>query len=624
LKPKPKPRGETGRGEGSSESATTPTPGGPNTTPGPADSLLPPEFSRAGGFESNAFLLTLTNPNAGGEIRFTLDGSEPVTGSALYEKPIPIRSRAGAPNDLSVIPTVPGGQPPIGEVFKGWVVRARAFRTNALASPVTTRTFWVDPAASRRYTLPVVSLATDPKNFFDPKIGIYVPGRAPGGNYMQHGLEWERPVHVELYETNGQTVLDQDGGVKIHGNTSQMAPIKGLDLNARFGAGQRTFHGPLFPDRKRNTFKHLLLRPSGQDWGGAFMRDELVQLLGSEAGLETQAAKPCILFLNGEYWGLHYLKEKEDAEFVSFYGKVPKDEFDYLEGFATRKAGDTEDYDALVKFLAANDPAVPANYARIQTWIEVPDYIDYKVCEIFNYRWDLDNHRLWRPRSPGARWRWMQWDNDVSWGGFWTESPAWKYDMLEAELSVDGRLHGHNNEQATLLLRRLMLNPDFRRDFINRFADLLNTVLRPAHTVKVVDALASRLAPEMAEHCRRWRSPASAADWHRAVDELRQYARLRPDFCRRHVMRTFNLPGTAQLSLQVRPPGSGSIQLNTLEASPAEEEPWVGIYFQGNPVRLTARPKPGWRFAGWEGLPEASTNALQFLLNADRAVAAQL
>jgi hypothetical protein len=600
-----------------------PTPGAPNTTPGAVECLLPPVFSHAGGFVSNAFELTLTNPNAGGEIRFTLDGSEPAPGSALYEKAIPIRSRAGTPNELSEIPTVPGGWPTIGEVFKGWVVRARVFRTNALASPVATRSFWIDPAASRRYTLPVVSLATDAKNFFDPKIGIYVPGTTGKPNYLQHGEEWERPVHVELYETNGQPVLDQDAGVKIHGNTSQMAPIKGLDLNARFGAGRRAFHARLFPSRNRNTFKHLLLRPSGQDSGGAFMRDEVVQLLGSEAGLQTQAARPCIVFLNGEYWGLHYLKEKEGAEFVSFYGNVPKDGFDYLEGFATAKAGDTEHYDALVKFLAVEDPALPANYARIQTWIEVPDFINFKVCEIFNYRWDLDNHRLWRPRTQDGRWRWLQWDNDVSWGGFWTESPPWGYDMLAAELSIDGRLHGHNSEQATLLLRRLLLNPDFRRDFINRFADLLNTVLRPAHTIDVVDALASRLASEMPEHCRRWRAPASAADWQRAVDDLREYARRRPDFCRQHLMRRFKLPGTAQLILRVQPRGSGSIQLNSLDVAPAADAPWVGIYFQGNPVRLTARPQPGWRFAGWDGLPEANTNSLDLLLNSDRTVAAR-
>ena len=59
-----------------------------------------------------------------------------------------------------------------------WCARAPS-KTNALASDVITHSFLVDAKGSNRYTLPVISLATDRRNFFDPNVGIYVCGNTP-------------------------------------------------------------------------------------------------------------------------------------------------------------------------------------------------------------------------------------------------------------------------------------------------------------------------------------------------------------------------------------------------------------------------------------------------------------
>jgi hypothetical protein len=237
--------------------------------------------------------------------------------------------------------------------------------------------------------------------------------------------------------------------------------------------------------------------------------------------------------------------------------------------------------------------------------MDVPNYIDYKVCEIFNYRWDIGNHRLWRPRTPEGRWRWLQFDNDVGWGGFWAEQPGWTYDMLSADLTPDGRLHDHNGEVTTFLLRRLMRNEAFRRDFINRFADLLNSTLAPANTQTQVRRFAQQLEPEIAEHTRRWRAPASLADWRTAVAHLDTYARLRPGFCRQHLVAYFQLPGTVQVTVEVFSPGNDAVRVNTLRVLDADGNGWTGTYFRG--LRLPVRPEPAptHRFVRWLG-PVAS------------------
>ncbi len=605
-----------------------PTPGASNTTPGVTEFVQAPQFSHTAGFHTNSFQLTLSVTNTGAIIRYTLDGSEPGGGASIYSAPILVTNRTAAPNNLSIIPTVPSGyQPPAGPVFKGTVVRANAFKEGALPSATVTRTFFVDSKGRTRYSVPVLSIATEPGNFFDPNVGIYVPGNAPGGNYSQRDNNWDRPVHVEFFETDGAVAFAQDADVKIHGNTSQNFPIKGLDLDGSGGQGHHAFRYRIFPERARSEFEHFLLRPSGQDYYLSFIRDEFMQSVAEELGMETQASRLAVVFLNGEYWGLHYLREKEDTDFIAYYGHGSPDALDYLEGYAVARAGDTQRYDAMIEFLQTQDARVPANYAQVQSWMEVPNYLDYKIAEIFNYRWDIGNHRLWRPRTPDGRWRWLQFDNDVGFGGFAAVPPPWAFNMLAYDLEPNGpwtqyTLNDHNNPTATFLLRALMLNDSFRRDFINRFADLLNTTFQPAHLIDRINQMAVVLAPEMPEHIQRWRAPGSFAEWNSNVQALRNFAVNRPSYARQQIASYFGLRGTANLSLGVSDTNHGGVKINTLTTAAPTNAPWSGLYFKDNPITLSAVPKAGYRFTGWQGILGVSTNTMTLLLNGDLALTA--
>lgn len=250
-----------------------PTPGAANATPAASELLPEVLFSAPGGFYTAAFDLVLSVPAPGATIRYTIDGTEPTESSLLYSNSIQIRGRAGTPNGISTISTGGYWSPPAGEVYKGWTVRARAFKPGALSLGTVTHSYFVDPKGRARYSLPVVSITTDPKNFFDATIGIYVPG-ATGANFSQRGDEWERPAHVELIETNNARVIGKEAGVKIHGNTSQNFAIKGLDFNSNGGNGRGRFDCQIFPDRPRYSFDHFLLRPTGHDQMTAFMRDD--------------------------------------------------------------------------------------------------------------------------------------------------------------------------------------------------------------------------------------------------------------------------------------------------------------------------------------------------------------
>jgi len=603
---------------------TTPTPAAANTTPGSTEFLDKPVFSHEAGFYTNAFPLTLAVTNPGATIRFTLDGTEPAEFSPLYSGPIAMTNRASVPNNLSTIPTVPGGfQPPSGTVYKFNVVRAKAFKAGALPSETASRSFIVDPRGAARYSLPVVSLITDPRNFFDPNIGIYVPGNAPGGNYAQSGDDWERPVHLEMFETNGTRVVSQNSGIRIHGNTSFGFPIKALRLHPLNPPGNGPLRYQVFPDLPIQQFNRLLLRPSGHDYNLTFMRDGFMQSFGAEMGLDVQAYRPAVLFVDGEYWGVHNLQEAyEPGYFASHYGVDPE-ALDYLEGFAFANEGDTLAWDAMMAFLNTHDLSQAIPFTTLQSMMDVANYTDYKVCEIYFYRWDIGNHRPWRPRTPEGRFRWILFDCDVGWGGFWSVPPAWAFPMLAYDLEPNGPWtqyeqnpggNDHNAPIVTFLLRALTNNATFRRDFVNRFADALNTTFHPPRVIRRIDEFASRIAPEMGEHVQRWRAPASLAGWSNNVQALRDFAVQRPAFMRQHLTNAFHLPATVTVTLRVNDTNAGSIRVSTITVSPPTNAPWTGIYFKANPVTLTALANPGYRFSRWTGLLDPSNSVTLGLL----------
>ncbi|MBM3848104.1 MAG: hypothetical protein FJ405_17680, partial [Verrucomicrobia bacterium] len=287
----------------------SPTPGASNSTPPSRELLESVTFSHAAGYHTNTFLLTLSCATPGTTIRYTVDGSEPTQTSLLYQGPFAVTNRSRSPNNLSLIPTFPGGVIPSGVVYKFTVVRTKAFKPEGLPGRTSTRTFIVEPRGSSRFSLPVVSLISPRENFFDNNIGIYVPGNAPGGNYSQSGDAWERPGHVEFFEPDGTLGFSQGTGIRMHGNTSFQFPVKGLRLHALNHPGTGPFRHRIFPDHPVETFNRLLLRPSGHDYNLTMFRDVFMQSLGRELGLETQISRAALLFINGEYWGIHHCQE---------------------------------------------------------------------------------------------------------------------------------------------------------------------------------------------------------------------------------------------------------------------------------------------------------------------------
>lgn len=647
LIPRDRSMGRSPDGVGPIGLFAKPTPRALNTSAPLSTTLVAqPTFSVPGGAYTDPVSVHITSSVAGGTIRYTTDGSDPNEASPMYEGPILLAGRHGEPNWLSEIPTNQkpvgppydeGWQPPSGEVFKIHVLRASVFTEGALPSRITTQSYLIDPMAAARYPFPIVSLATTPANLFDPKIGIYVKGNSGLDNYMEEGPLWERSGHLEFFESGGALAFKGEVGIRLHGNTTVSRPRKALRIYSRPSQSSSPFNYRLFPEKTVAKFETFLLRNGGNDWGQSILRDSLVSDFASTTGLDRMATRPAVVFVDGEYWGLHDVRDRiDDGYFLNHYG-LPESDYTQLEVASSApqysapawERGNSvmlADYEDILARCSRGEYADAAGFAALSDRIDVDNFIDYLILEMWcgNTDWPGNNMRLWRKvlpnRAAGAnarhdgRWRWILFDTDFAFalllpyvtGSNADGAVAAQFDSLRhATVGTveDGDPHWATREIATRLIRTCLENPVFRERFVSRACDLLNTLLAPAGATARLDAMAAVYEPGMVEHALRWRQPV---DWHVDVARIRAYLEARPAAMFGHMERFFGVPGVSALGIDVGGSGAGTVRVNSIPLAPGtpgvanDPYPWVGKYLQGIPVTLTAHADAGSRFAGWE------------------------
>jgi hypothetical protein len=551
-----------------------PTPKASNTTPCANGVAPPPEFAVNNGFYKGSVRVTLKTSERV-NVHYTLDGATPTETSPKYTEPFNIN--------------------------KTQVVRARSFGDALIPSEVVTQIYFID----ENVHLPILSIVTDPVNLWDPEIGIYTVGPNPRRpNYMQHGREWERPVSVEFFEENDSRAFTIEAGIRIFGGTTRHQAKKSFILHFRELYGSEYLSDRLFPEKNIDRFKNVVVRNGGNDGEedrATLMRDPLMHALWAEEGGLVSAKRSVFVYLNGEPWGIYNLREHIDKEYLSSNFGV--EDVDLIKERRTVEAGDPLHWDATYYFFENHDLSLSENYARAQTLIDVKNFTDFEIFQIYGGNIDLADTNLvrYRPRSPAGKWQWIMWDTDLSfalepYNPVSHNTLAWETrDGPRPDLGPpwdDGR-----DTWSTLMLRKLLENDEYQMYFINRFADVLNTTLRSETVITKIDELSRLIEPDIPLDVARWGATwdGSYEKWLANVEGLRDFARRRPHFVRHHIIEKFKLIGIAFLTIE-SPNGAGSVRINTVSPN---RYPWHVQYFQGVPVTLEAIPAAGYKFSGW-------------------------
>ena len=522
------------------------------------DELVVPSCPRLSGFYVKPFSVELTTSQTAAPIYYTLDGSEPTTKSAVYSSEIRIQEDISELR-LATIPTSPRWLPPLDAVYKGVVLRAVTIEDNVRSRELV-RTFFIKD--EKDYTFPVVALTVNPDDLFGFENGIYVMGKKYEdkrnyikkkipfdlmwwnypANYQEKGRDSERPVYIEFFDGSATPAFHENAGIRINGNATRGFSQKSLRITFDPEYGVSSLQYRLFPSITTNRFKDFILSNGGNDWAKALFRNAYIQSLMTGMALDIQATRPCIVFINGEYWGIHQLSERFDPYYLSNHHAIPVDSIAVLEvvnGNLNGGRKDVEHYERILNFAMKADFSTDSAYRQVEKVIDVNSFMDIIISNVFigNGDWPNNNVKFWRYRngkteesSTGmrdGRWRWMMYDAD--WGFAYTGPDAVYQNLLEKV---------EKSRALGIIFSKMLKNKDFLNTFNARFQQQLGNRFRTDSLLAGITGFEKRLEPEMKEHISRWRVIGSFDDWKKNVEELKEFARKRPSI-QREQLNTF-------------------------------------------------------------------------------------
>lgn len=536
--------------------------------------LAAPGCSAEGGFYREAISVQLTAPDAATAIYYTTDGSEPSLASTLYSKPIVIENRTSERNYLSAIPTSPRWKPPIDNVFKGTVIRAICIGEKNTKSEELVRTFFVDEKGAERYSLPVVSVTVNEKDLFGYNKGIYVLGKSYTdkdnyirknipldlpwweypSNYLSRGKDSERPAHIEFYEAHSKPGFQADVGLRINGNATRGFSQKSLRVSFREKYGQTGIRYDLFGTKEEGLVSTFILRNSGNDWDKTMFRDGFMQSLMKSDHLDIQEDRPAIVFINGEYWGIHNIRESFDENYVAIKYHLEKEDLVIMKGIGDLLYGDKSDakeFDDLLAYISKHNLAEPTAYNHVAERLDVESFMEVVIANVYfcNSDWPNNNVKFWRSKKVYAesdsagkannRWHWML--NDTDWGFGYPGPEAYRTDLLGKATKTTG---------IGTIFSGLLQNAEFKRRFLERFRYHLNTTFDAQEVTARINEFQQALAPEITEHIRRWRAIPSYSQWLLNVEIVKAFAQKRPAVQVAQLNAFFGLKGPQQITLK--------------------------------------------------------------------------
>jgi hypothetical protein len=281
------------------------------------------------------------------------------------------------------------------------------------------------------------------------------------------------------------------------------------------------------------------------------------------------------------------------------------DEITLLTNNAEVIEGSNQEYTQIIDYINSYDLSDDTNFEFIRDKIDLKNYTLYQASNIYinNTDWPGNNIKFWKHQD--VKWRWIMYDTDFGFGPFWNISNYWE-DTLSFALDPDGQ-GWPNPPWSTLLFRKLTTNIGFRNQFINRYADELNTRFLPNNVINHIDETYAIIEPEILAHYNRWKDDPSVIDeiWDiygyvdYYVDNMKDFAVNRHPVVKEHIKQQFGLPDYHPLNITNLDTSQGYVEVN--ENLSIQEDSWSGDYFETVPVKLTAIAEFGYEFSHWSG-----------------------
>ena len=548
-----------------------PTPGSSNNNMEPYVRYAEkPVMSLAGGFYSESLSVEITSTEPNSQIRYTTNGNEPGPTSPVYTGPVSVTATK--------------------------IIKAKVFSNNPEILPglIEFNTYFIN----EDHSLPVVSIAAN-------DLISLLNGDA---SYFPWGS-------IEYYNTDKVRTTMGYGEFDKHGQDSWVHPQRSLDYKMRDECGYNyALQETLFKYTDRNEFQKIILRACGDDNypgidSSAHMRDDFVETVSVKSGmnLDERKSSRCVVYANGQYWGVYSIREKvNDHDFTKYYYEQDKYNLHYLMlwgGTWAEYGGQAafDDWNALYSYIMGHNMADSSNWAYVESQLDPTSITDYMLINSFVVCSDWLNWNVgwWRGLNPNGghrRWGYILWDEDATFGHYinYTGIPA--QSPYVTPCFHEALTGGSDPEGHVRLLNKLRTNPGFEQYYVSRYADLLNTSLSLNNLQPLLDSLAGVISPEMPRHFSRW--GGSSFQWLGNVQRIRDFVNRRYNFVKEAIMECYALTGPYQVTVEVLPAGKGQVRLNSLDLG---SFPWTGTYYGNIDTKLTAiESDQYYKFDHWE------------------------
>jgi len=483
------------------------------------------------------------------------------------------------------------------------VVRAVTY-TKGKRSKINTQSYFT----GREYALPIISVVSNPDNFWSYGSGIYVKGCCADSVMPYQGANfwksWEYKCNVEMYTAKGEKCFNQLAGMSLFGGYSRMLPQKSLAIIARSKYGKNRFNYRIFKERKIKKYKSFIIRNSGGDFKRNHFRDAFITQLAKPTGVAIQAYEPAIVYLNGKYWGIQNIREKISEHYLKDNFGVDKNKVDILRHNGVKRHGFSKNYKFLRAFLRSNDLAVDSIADSLSKFMSIHDYIRYNISEVYSDNKDAGgNIRYFRERKPGAKWRWIFYDLDMGLSN--DDKTGFASNTLKKFTTASNEVWP-NPAWSTFIIRTILKNKKIEHQYINTFCDYLNTYFHQDTALALFNKMAKRIEPEIPYHQKRW--GATVENWESNLDVVREFVKKRPRYLFKHLDEKFGLDTLIEVSIK-RPDGNiCDIKLNTIKIT----RDFKGKYFTEIPQTIRVKPKHDYELIGWKGRAE-TTEKIEFV-----------
>ncbi len=453
--------------------------------------------------------------------------------------------------------------------FRVTVVVAAAFDGDERVSDYHYYTFIINsngkaPTYKEGFGSYFVSICIDEDNLYDYETGILIKGKAfadekrrnPGRevdgwfqrNYNQRGELWEREARIQIFNKEGNLVVDQDIGIRIAGGMSRHNDIKSMRIIARekydtentkikymFFDGLKDFYG-----NEIKEFDKLVLRNSANDFGGLMFKDVFAHKLAKYVGIDSQEGTPCVVYINGKYYSLMNIRESLDNDYIEAHYKIPKESISMVSiasgtGYSFNYKLTSGPENGLKEFMKDMKKIINTNYSNkdiseIEQIIDTDNFIKYMAYQMYiaNADW---------PHNNVLAWKYYGSVNSSVYG----MDGKWRFLLKDLDLSTTFTSAGHNSYEAVLgsgmsdgepsvgqVFKSCIRNPEFAK----RFSDYMKKMCTEYITEERINNLIDSLKQERIIDIKNfWKVfGGNLRSWENIMKQFKQFGQVRGNF----------------------------------------------------------------------------------------------